>query len=148
MPQPKHSSVITLDLNLPALRWLLAFPMLLVIAAAWFTTRWYVGNTVAEFTPPIEQGGIDMAQLAVRWAPNDPLTHWRLGSLKEKVFSPENLAAAANEYKLAVEAAPYDYRYWMEYGRALEATGDIAGAEKALRRAAELAPAYSRPRWV
>jgi tetratricopeptide (TPR) repeat protein len=148
VPQPKPSSVITLNLNPPALRWLMVFPMLLVIAAAWFTTRWYVGNTVAEYAPPIEQGGADMAQLAVRWAPNDPLTHWRLGALKEKVFSPENLAAAANEYKLAVEAAPYDYRYWMEYGRALEATGDIVGAEKALRRSVELAPEYARPRWV
>ena len=148
MSQPKQSSVIALNLNPSALRWLLAFPMLLVIAAAWFTTRWYVGNTVAEYAPPIEQGGADMAQLAARWAPNDPLTHWRLAALKEKVFSPENLAAAANEYKLAVEAAPYDYRYWMEYGRALEATGDTAGAEKALRRSVELAPAYARPRWV
>ena len=126
----------------------MVFPMLLVIATAWFTTRWYVGNTVAEYAPPVEQGGVDMAQLAVRWAPNDPLTHWRLGALKEKIFSPENLAAATNEYKLAVEAAPYDYRYWMEYGRALEATGDIVSAEKALRRSVELAPAYSRPRWV
>jgi hypothetical protein len=146
--QPKRSSVITLNLNPPATRWLLAFPMLLVIVAACFTTRWYVGNTVAEYAPPVEDGGVEMAQLAARWAPRDPLTHWRLGALKEKVFNPENLAAAANEYKLAVEAAPYDYRYWMEYGRALEATGDTASAEKALRRAVELAPQYSRPRWV
>jgi carbohydrate binding protein with CBM4/9 domain len=35
----------------------------------------------------------------------------------------------------------------MEFGGALEASGDIAGAEKALRRAVELAPAYSHPRW-
>ncbi len=124
------------------------FPVLLMITASWFTTRWYVGNTVAEYAPPVEQGGIDMAQLAVRWAPHDPLTHWRLGAFEEKTFSAENLAAAANEYKLAVEAAPYDYRYWMEYGRALEATGDIVGSEKALRRSVELAPAYARPRWV
>ena len=148
MPPAKHSSVITLNLNPPVLRWLLVLPMALVIAGSWVTTRWYVGNTVAEYAPPVEQGGLEMAELAERWAPNDPLTHWRLGTMKEKVFSAENLAAAANEYRLAVEAAPYDYRYWMEYGRALEATGDPTNAEKALRRAVELAPAYARPRWV
>ena len=34
MSQPKPSSVITLNLDPSALRWLLAFPMLLAIAAA------------------------------------------------------------------------------------------------------------------
>lgn len=122
--------------------------MLLVIFGAWCTTRWYVGNTVAEYAPPAEQGGLEMGKLAVRWAPNDPLTHWRLASLYGTVFTAENLAASVNEDKLAVEAAPYDYRYWMEYGRALEAAGDTVKAEKALRRAVELAPMYARPLWV
>src|SRR5260370_12489521 len=35
----------------------------------------------------------------------------------------------------------------MELGRSLEASGDIAGGEKALQRAVDLAPAYSHPRW-
>jgi hypothetical protein len=35
----------------------------------------------------------------------------------------------------------------MELGRALEAGGDGASGEKALRRAIDLAPAYSHPRW-
>ena len=89
-----------------------------------------------------------MAQMAVRWAPDDPLTHWRLASFEEKTFSAENLAATVREYELAVQASPYDYRYWMELGRALEAAGDPDSGEKALRRAVELAPAYSRPRWL
>src|SRR2546430_13166042 len=48
---------------------------------------------------------------------------------------------------LAVTLSPHDYRYWMELGRGLDATGDTGDAEKALRRAVELAPAYSHPRW-
>ncbi|MFS8085562.1 MAG: hypothetical protein ACMG6H_08025, partial [Acidobacteriota bacterium] len=48
---------------------------------------------------------------------------------------------------LAVILSPNDYRYWMELGRSLEASGDIAGSEKALRRSVELAPNYSHPRW-
>lgn len=114
---------------------------------AWSAVKWYVGNTVAEYSPAVDEGGLEMAQMAVRWAPRDPLTHWRLASFEEKTFSAENLAAAVREYELAVQASPYDYRYWMELGRALEAAGDPESGEKALRRAVELAPAYSHPRW-
>lgn len=128
-------------------RWLLLAPAVLAILGAWFAVRWYVGNTVAEYAPEVTQGGIELARMAVRWAPGDPLTHWRLGSLEEKTFSAESLAAAVNEYREAVRLSPNDYRYWMELGRALESGGDQESSEKALRRAVELAPAYSHPRW-
>jgi hypothetical protein len=75
------------------------------------------------------------------------LAHWRLGSFEEKVFSAENITAAVAEYQTAVRLSPNDYRYWMEFGRALESSGDRESGEKALRRAVELAPAYSHPRW-
>ena len=138
--------MVTIRLN-SGTRWLLLLPALLAILGAWFAVRWYVGNTVAEYTPSVAEGGIDMARMAARWAPGDPLTHWRLGSLEEKVFSAENMADAVREYQLAVTLSPNDYRYWMELGRALEASGDRERGEKALRRSVELAPAYSHPRW-
>lgn len=147
MPNSKSPSVVILNFKPPGLRWLLLLPALIAILGAWAAVRWYVGNTVAEFAPAVDEGGIEMARMAVRWAPADPLTHWRLASFEEKTFSAENLAAAVREYELAVQAAPYDYRYWMELGRALEAAGDPDSGEKALRRAVELAPAYSHPRW-
>jgi len=145
--QSKSPSVITLTFKPPALRWLLFLPALVVLVSAVAAVRWYVGNTVAEFSPAVDEGGLEMAQMAVRWAPGDPLTHWRLASFEQKTFSAENLAAAVREYELAVQASPYDYRYWMELGRAFEAAGDPDRGEKALRRAVELAPAYSHPRW-
>ena len=120
---------------------------MLAILGAWFAVHWYVGNTIAEFAPGVTEGGIEMARMAVRWAPADPLTHWRLGSLEEKVFSADNMAASVSEYETAVRLSPNDYRYWMEFGRALEANGDREKGEQALRRAVELAPAYSHPRW-
>ena len=129
------------------MRWLLLLPALLALFGAGAAVRWYVGNTVAEYSPSVDEGGIEMARMAVRWAPADPLTHWRLASFEERTFSAENLAAAVREYQLAVEASPYDYRFWMTLGRALEAAGDPDSGEKALRRAVELAPAYSLPRW-
>jgi Flp pilus assembly protein TadD len=143
----KHSSVITLTFNPAGLRWVLILPALLALLGACFAIRWYVGNTIAEYTSTPDADGIDMARLATRWSPDDALTHWRLGSLQEKNFAAENLAATVREYQLAVEVEPYDFRYWMELGRALEAAGDIDNGEKALRRAVALAPAYSHPRW-
>ncbi len=147
MPQSKSPSVITLNFKPPALRWLLLLPALIALFGAWTAVRWYVGNTVAEYSPSVEEGGLEMAQMAVRWAPADPLTHWRLASFQQRVFSAENLVAAVREYELAVRESPYDYRYWMALGSALEAAGDAESGEKALRRAVELAPAYSQPRW-
>ena len=139
--------MVTIRLKARGSRWLLVLPALLVLLGSWFVVHWYVGNTVAEYAPGIEEGGIEMARMAVKWAPADPLTHWRLGSLEEKVFSADNMAAAVHEYQLAVDLSPNDYRYWMELGRALEASGDRESGEKALRRAVDLAPAYSQPRW-
>lgn len=147
MSQSKSPSVITLNFKPPALRWLLFLPALIALLGAVAAVRWYVGNTVAEFSPAVDEGGLEMAQMAVRWAPGDPLAHWRLASFQQKTFSAENLTAAVHEYELAVQASPYDYRYWMELGRAFEAAGDPDRGEKALRRAVELAPAYSHPRW-
>ena len=146
MTSSKSPSVVTIRLG-SGRRWLLLLPVLLAILGASFAVRWYVANTIAEYAPGVTEGGIEMARLAVRWAPGDPLTHWRLGSLEEKVFSAENMAAAVSEYQAAVKLSPHDYRYWMELGRALEASGDPDSAEKALRRAVDLAPAYSHPRW-
>src|SRR5216684_5445482 len=146
MPQSKSPSVITINLG-SGMRWLLLLPALLAILGATLAVRWYAGNTVAEYAPDANEGGIEMARLAVRWAPGDPLTHWRLGTLEEKTFSADSMTAAVSEYQEAVRLSPNDYRFWTELGRALEASGDRDSSEKALRRAVELAPAYSQPRW-
>src|SRR5437879_13007653 len=98
MPQSKSPSVVTIRLG-SGLRWLLLLPALLAILGATVAVRWYVGNTVAEYSPDVTEGGIEMARLAVRWAPGDPLTHWRLGTLEGKTFSPASIAAAVNRYQ-------------------------------------------------
>jgi Flp pilus assembly protein TadD len=147
VPQTRQSSAITFRFNPPALRWVLVLPALLAVTGALFAVRWYVGNTISEYTSTPDADGIEMARLGARWAPDNALAHWRLGSLQEKNFSAANLAAAVDEYRLAVQVEPYDFRYWMELGRALEAAGDRENGEKALRRAVELAPSYSHPRW-
>ena len=147
MSSSKSASVITLTFNPPATRWLLLLPAILVLLCAWFAVRWYVGDTLAEYAPAPDDGGSELAEMAVRWAPDDPLTHWRLANFEMRDFSAANINAAVEQYRLAVKASPYDFRYWVELGRALEASGDRDSAEKALRRAVELAPSYSYPQW-
>ena len=139
--------MITIDLRAPARRALVILPALLAILSAWFVVHWYVGNTVAEYAPDNPASATELARLATRWAPGDPFAHWTLGALEEREFSANNLADAVHEYEIAVTLSPNDYRYWMELGRALEASSDNAGGERALGRAVELAPAYSAPRW-
>ena len=147
MPHSNSASVITIDLRAPARRALVILPALLAILSAWFIVRWYVGDTVAEYAPENPASATELARLATRWAPHDAFAHWTLGALEEKEFSANNLAEAVHEYEIAVTLSPNDYRYWMELGRGLEASGNSAGGERALGHAVDLAPAYSQPRW-
>lgn len=131
----------------PLLRGLLFVPVVLALLFSWYAVRWYMGNFVAEFAPHMEEGQLEAAQAAMRLAPEDPWTHGAVASIKKNSLLPEELADAVHHYEEAVRLSPNDYRFWLELGRAREQSGDRAGGEKALRRAVELAPAYSYPRW-
>lgn len=123
--------------------------ILLVLAAAfwsYYVVRWYVGNTLAEYFNPA-QNNTRVAEMAVSLAPNDPLTHWRLGQVNQKLLPLDQQEKTIAEYSQAVSLSPNDYRFWMALGTAYEKAGDSAKGEQALRRAVELAPAYAYPRW-
>jgi len=136
-----------INVRAPVLRVLLLAPVALVLAGSWYAARWYVGNTMAEYAPNVEQGGMETARDAVKLAPDDPVTHWSAATLAKKDFSPEAAQAALRGYEEAANLSPNDFRLWLDVGQAREQAGDAAGAEKALRRAVELAPAYAYPRW-
>ena len=147
MSQSNSNHVISIDLHAPKRRALLLLPLILALAGAWFALRWYTGNTVAEYGPGLEESGIEVARSAVRLAPGDPLTHWRLAQLEQKDFDTNQMDAARVHYGEALSLSPNDYRLWTDYGRVLEATGNVTQAETALRHAVELAPAYAYPHW-
>lgn len=148
MPSSPSHSFVTIRLRSVAARVILLTPfVILAIVGSWFVVHWYIGDTIAEFAPRSDLGGIDAAQTAVKWAPGDPFAHEILGDLYRKDFDEGRLDDAVREYQLAVGLSPNDYRYWLQLGRALEASGDSAGGEKAMRRSIELAPSYSYPRW-
>jgi hypothetical protein len=121
-------------------------PLALALAGAWFSVRWYVGDTIAENLDP-ENRGLETARLAIGLAPDDALAHWRLAELAISSLPPDQINQAIREYEEAVRLSPNDYRFWLSLGRALEQSGNAAKGERAMRRAVELAPAYSYPRW-
>jgi tetratricopeptide (TPR) repeat protein len=125
---------------------LLLLPFLVALTGAWFSVRWYVGDTIAEYMDT-EVRGVETARIAARLAPSDPLAHWRLGDVEQNTLPPDQLNQAIHEFELAVRLSPNDYRLWLALGRALEQSGDAQQGEKAMRRAIEIAPAYSYPRW-
>jgi tetratricopeptide (TPR) repeat protein len=124
-------------------RILLLILALLFLAALVFVLRWCVADSAA--TQAINT---EVAELITAWAPDDPKTHYALAALYEKSFLPGDMDRAAQEYEKAAGLSPYDYRYWLPMARAREGVGDSEGAERALRRALELAPAYAQIHWA
>jgi Flp pilus assembly protein TadD len=128
------------------LKLMMTLTVLLALVASWFVVRWYLGNTIAEYFHP-EDYRLETAQMAVGLAPSDPLPHWRLGNLAQKELPPDQISLAIAEYEKAVSLSPNDYRFWMDFGSALEQAGEFDKAEKALREAVKLAPSYAYPHW-
>jgi len=136
-------SVKTIKIETLAARAVLLAAGLIFLVCTTLFVRWYFANAIAANTDLKE-----VADFAVGWAPSDPQTHYTLAVLSGKVFSSENLAQSLTEHEKAVALAPYDFRVWLEFGRARERVGDASGAELALRKSLELAPNYSEVRWT
>lgn len=136
-----------IDVRKPLMRALLLACVALALLFSWYAIRWYVGDFVSEFAPQMGDEQLNTALAAMRLAPDDPWTHWMVANLKKRSFLPEDLNEAVHQYEEAVRLSPYDYRFWVDLGRAREESGDVAGGEMAFRRAVELAPAYAYPRW-
>ena len=142
MPQELiHISVRRLPVRLVTLVLLFA-----VGVGSYFAVRWYIGNTMAEYFNTT-QNDLNVARMAISFAPDDPLPHWRIAQVSQKILPLDQQQEAIASYEKAVSLSPNDYRFWMSLGRAYEQAGDPAKAEEALRRAVALAPAYSYPHW-
>jgi tetratricopeptide (TPR) repeat protein len=128
-------------------RAVLLLPVLLALVCSWYALRWYVGNTIVEYAPSLDEGALETARSGMTLAPDDPLAHWTVAGLERRSLDQELLPDVVKQYEEAVSLSPNDYRLWMDLGVAREGAGDAESGEKALRRAVELAPAYADPRW-
>lgn len=121
--------------------------ILSAVAFGWYTARWQFGNMLAGLTLPTQRNAKQIAATAKSLAPNDPMTSWLLASTGKDVFTPENLEQSLRDTEEAVRLAPYDYRWWVELGRAYEQAESPEKAERAYLRGVELAPTYTYPHW-
>jgi tetratricopeptide (TPR) repeat protein len=147
MSQAVADDLKLIDVRAPLLRILLAIPVILAVLLSWFAVRWYIGDTIAEYSTRLEDNGIDSARTAMRLSPDDPLTHWSVATLLKNSLAPSDLQESLKSFEDAVSLSPNDYRYWVDLGRARSQAGDLSGAGKALKQAVALAPNYSFPRW-
>jgi thioredoxin-like negative regulator of GroEL len=151
----RHLSLVTafmdqlkfIDVRTPMARALLLLPVALALVCSWYALRWYMGNTIVEYAPSLEDGALETARTGLSLAPDDPLAHWTVAGLEKRSLDPLLLPDVVRQYEEAVSLSPNDYRLWMDLGMAREQAGDAEGGEKALRRAVELAPSYADPRW-
>lgn len=142
MPQ----ELAQLNVRKPIVRVMLILFLLLAAVWSYFVVRWYAGNTLAEYFNPA-QTDLRVAEMAVSLAPKDPLTHWRIAQVSQKLLPLDQQRKAIAEYEQAVSLSPNDYRFWMALGTAHEQAGDSVKGEQALRRAVALAPSYAYPHW-
>jgi len=124
-------------------RTILVIAGFLCLVAIFFFAKWCYANAIAA-----KAAFIEVAELSVDLAPNDPQTHYALAVLNEKTFLSEYLPKSLHEFEQAVALSPNDFRLWLAYGKARERSGDGAGAELALRRTLELAPNYAQVQWT
>ena len=113
------------------------------VVGSWQASRWGLANSAA-----YRAGDVDVAQYLVGMAPSDPQTHYATAVFLEKSFDPADIQKALTELETAVALSPNNYLLWLDLGRARERSGDAEGGERALRRALELAPNYSRVQWA
>ena len=122
-------------------RTLLVLVILFALWFAWTAIRWQLGDMLADLTPPTEPTAVAVAEMGVKMAPSDPLAYWLRASASE------DGDVAVRGFEDAVHKAPFDYRWRVDLGRALDQNDEPEKAEAQFKHAIELAPAYAAPRW-
>jgi tetratricopeptide (TPR) repeat protein len=121
-------------------RVLLAGSIIFAVVFGWFAMRLQLGSMIADLTKPESDTALPAAEVAMRLAPGDPVSTWLRASL-------ESGDAGLRLFEETVRNSPSDYRWRIELGRAYEQNGDAALAERELKYAVELAPAYAFAHW-
>lgn len=120
----------------------------LIVVAMFYGAEWQLGQALAESFSPNAENSRQTALAAVSLAPHNSLAYSTLAKVQQGRTLPEILDKARSDNENAVRCAAQDYRYWLELGRTREQAGDRLGAETAMRRSVEIAPAYAYPRWM
>ena len=115
--------------------------IIFALVVGWLAIRWQLGNMLAELTLATDQNAAEVAQLAVNFAPDDPLANWLFANTKTANSD------SVQDLERVVRLSPNDFRWWIELGRAREQAEMPEAAEKAFQKAVALAPDYTFPHW-
>lgn len=136
-------SLKTIQINSIRTKIILFVAVILAAFPAILFFKWSFGHAIS-----LRAEQKEVAEVSTGFAPDDPKTHYATAVLYEKSFLPGDFEKSVAEYEKAAALSPNDFLLWLALGKARERNGDAVGAEKALRRAVELAPNYVDTRWT
>ncbi len=139
----QNTSELLLSVASPKRKALLGFFLLVFGIGTWFPLKWGFANAVSSRAELPE-----VAAFAAELAPADPQTRFARAVLLDATLEPADAVTGLIEFEAATTNSPYNYLIWLELGRAYDRSGQPEKALKALRRAVELAPNYSLPKWT
>lgn len=90
----------------------------------------------------------ELADLSKSMSPGNPTSYRSSSLIKEKSFREEDLNSALQDAKTAAYLSPRNYILWESVARLRERSGDIAGAERTLKIALDLAPNNAALQWA
>lgn len=131
----------TADASKTRVRVALVSGILIVMLLGWLSVRWQLGNMLSTLTGPADANAGEIARIAIGWAPSDPAGYSLAAA------TAVDTATAVRHLETSVKLAPHDYRFRVEFARALEQDEQLERAELEFQRAVELAPSYGNPRW-
>ncbi|MCW5959827.1 MAG: hypothetical protein KIS76_06660 [Pyrinomonadaceae bacterium] len=124
-------------------RAILAGLTVLVAVFSVIAAKWSFANSISTQAEHIE-----VAELAIEMAPDDPQAHYALAVLTERTFLPQELERSLSEFKKAAMLSPHDFRLWIALGKAFERAGDDENAALSFKNAKRLAPNYAQVAWI
>lgn len=120
----------------------------LCLIAAWFIIKWNFANTIAAHLDSQRVESRQVAEWLTQVAPSDPQTNFAEALILEKTFDAGDLTRSLAGYEIAAALSPHNYLMWLTLGKSRSSNGDREGADKAYRRALDLAPSYASVQWA
>lgn len=124
----------------------LAAAVIFALAFGWFALRWQVSEMLAAIIRPGDPNAVRIADVAVSWAPSNPLASKSRALLGQDSSSTDS-RTAIEIAEQTVRLAPNDYRWRIELARILAQNEQFDRAESEFKRGVELAPSYAVARW-
>ncbi len=128
----------------------------LLILLSWQVVRTAIGSSVMTFVQRsadlAPESRLEGAQLASRWAHDDPSVRYGAGGVYLAAAATEQsdarLREALHELQTASRMSPEDYRIWLAFAKALDRSGESTRAREAFEKATRLAPHHFDPHWA